>query len=107
MGTSVAGEYIEGESVVESLDNDDEKSNARFSNITLRAMRVAGVMKAKVKRDIVVSNLRRALRDRAVDLEMALGMVCDWYENKTKLFGDDVTEILTVRYVPSIDCLCD
>ena len=78
------GEYVEGESVVESVDNDDEKSNARFSNIALRAMRVAEVMKAKgQRREIVVSNLRRALRDRAVDLEMALGMVCDWYENKT------------------------
>lgn len=104
------GEYVEGESVVESVDNDDEKSNARFSNITLRAIRVAEVMKAKgQRREIVVSNLRRALRDRAVDLEMALGMVCDWYENKTKLFGDDVTETSFDRALRSIDRLlvCD
>ena len=94
--------HVEGESV------ENENSNSRFSNITLRAMRVAEVMKSKgQRRDIVVSNLRRALRDRAVDLEMALGMVCDWYENKTKL--DDLTESSFDRALRSIDRLlvCD
>ena len=52
-----------------------------------------------------MSNLRRALRDRAVDLEMALSIICDSLKNRSKLFGDDDVTMSFDRALRSIDRL--
>jgi hypothetical protein len=75
-------------------------SSSRFSSISLRANRVAEVMKSQgSRREIVISNLRRALRDRAVDLEMALGILGDVH------FDDSNVKSSFDRALRSIDRL--
>ena len=87
-------------------DEEYKTCMSRFSNISLRAMRVAEVIKSEGhRRELIVSNLRRALRDRAVDLEMALSIICDSLKNRSKLFGDDDVTMSFDRALRSIDRL--